>query len=282
MGTLQTLRATVAVARKRNLTFLAAGIVYYAFTSIPSLVLLGIVLATAIVGPSFATMLVDQVSSGLSASGQRIVEEMLRSENGRVGAGIVGSIVLVWSALKLFRGLVVSFDQLYGVENDSSLVEQLRDGLVVALATALVATLLVVTAAVLNAPSLIDVPYPSLVSTAVLLVGLALVFLPVYYVMPPVEMTVRKALPGVVVAAVGWVVLQMLFQAYTARASRYAAYGLIGVVLLFVTWLYFAGIVVLLGATVNAVVGGDTAPGETTAATGGTRFSMRGDRSTNR
>jgi uncharacterized protein YprB with RNaseH-like and TPR domain len=42
---------------------------------------------------------------------------------------------------------------------------------------------------------------------------------------------------------------------YAANATRYAAYGVIGAVLLFVTWLYFASAVVLLGGAVNAVLG---------------------------
>lgn len=65
--------------------------------------------------------------------------------------------------------------------------------------------------------------------------------------------TAREALPGAVLAAVGWVVLQIGFRIYTRYAGRYAAYGLIGSALLFVTWFYFASIVVLLGAAVNAV-----------------------------
>jgi membrane protein len=89
--------------------------------------------------------------------------------------------------------------------------------------------------------------------TLALVVVLALSFLPIYYVLPPVEVSVREALPGAVVAAVGWVLLQVGFRVYAANAGRYAAYGLIGAVLLFVTWLYFASIGVLLGAAVNAV-----------------------------
>nr|WP_276279014.1 YhjD/YihY/BrkB family envelope integrity protein [Halorussus sp. DT72] len=73
--------------------------------------------------------------------------------------------------------------------------------------------------------------------------------------MAPVEMSVREALPGAVVAGVGWVALQVLFQFYLAHAGQYQAYGVIGAVLLLLTWLYFAGAVVLLGGVVNSVLG---------------------------
>jgi membrane protein len=263
MGAVRLLRDVVAVARERNLTFLAAGIVYYAFTSIPPLVLVVLAVGTAVGEEWFVTALVSRASGLLSAPGEQLVEEMLSSEDGRVGAGTVGFVVLAWSALKLFRGLAIAFEELYG-GGDDSLGGQVRDAVLVLLATAAVATLMVASGTVLAVPSFVPVPYPNVVGAAVLVVGLSLVFLPVYYVLPPVEMSLGKALPGVVVAAVGWSALQVLFHLYAANASTYAAYGVVGVVLLFVTWLYFAGIVLLAGATVNAVVGGDTAPGEPT------------------
>jgi len=48
----------------------------------------------------------------------------------------------------------------------------------------------------------------------------------------------------VVFAAVGWTVLQIGFQLYASNAGQYEAYGAVGAVLLFVTWLYFAGIII--------------------------------------
>lgn len=83
-----------------------------------------------------------------------------------------------------------------------------------------------------------------------------IVFLPLYYVMPPVDVSAREALPGTAVAAVGWLVLQFGFQIYVANAGNYQAYGLLGAVLLFQTWLYFASILVLMGAVVNVVLAG--------------------------
>jgi membrane protein len=90
----------------------------------------------------------------------------------------------------------------------------------------------------------------------VLVVVLTLAFLPMYFVLPPVDVTLGEVLPGAAVAAVGWVLLQVAFRIYAANAGQFEGYGLIGGVLLFVTWLYFASIVVLLGAAVNAVRGG--------------------------
>jgi membrane protein len=125
--------------------------------------------------------------------------------------------------------------------------------LLIVLAVALV----VAVGYVLRMPSVAElVPLPNLVGTLVLIAGLVVAFLPLYYVLPPVEMTVREAIPGAVVAAVGWVILQVLFRFYLSQAGKYQAYGVIGTVLLLLTWLYFAGVLVLLGAIVNSVLGG--------------------------
>jgi membrane protein len=97
--------------------------------------------------------------------------------------------------------------------------------------------------------------YQQLVGTLVLIVTLAIVFLPFYYVLPPVSVSVREILPGTVFAAVGWMLLQVTFLFYTQQASKYAAYGFLGAILLFITWLYFGSILVLLGGVVNAVLG---------------------------
>lgn len=74
--------------------------------------------------------------------------------------------------------------------------------------------------------------------------------------MPPVDVRLREAVPGTAFTVAGWVLLQAGFQLYATIASGYRAYGLLGTVLLFLAWLYFASVLVLLGATINAVLSG--------------------------
>lgn len=69
-------------------------------------------------------------------------------------------------------------------------------------------------------------------------------------------MTLRKALPGAAVAAVGWTLLQALFQVYVSMTSGAQLYGVLGGVILLITWLYFGSVVVLLGAATNVVLSG--------------------------
>ncbi|WP_135824543.1 YihY/virulence factor BrkB family protein [Halorussus ruber] len=250
-------KRVVNVARDRNVTFLAASVAYYAFVSLIPLALLTIVVGSIVGGQAFAEFLVQQVASSLSASGERVLQEALTSSTGRTGAGVVGFVTVGWSALKLFRGLDIAFSEAYGTEKDPSLVEQIVDGAVTIALVVVAVALMVAIGYALRTPSVApNIPLPNLVGNLALVAGLAVAFLPLYYVLPPVEMSVREAIPGAAFAAVGWVVLQVLFQFYLANAGRYQAYGAIGAVLLLLTWLYFAGAIVLLGAVVNSVLGG--------------------------
>lgn len=249
---MSTVRSVLDLARDRNLTYLAAAIAYYAFVSIIPLMLLAVVVASFVGGEALADRVTGMLSQQLSSSGQEMVTQTLTNTAGRGAASVVGFLALTWSALKLFRGLDQAFDEVYADEVDASLLEQVRDALVVVVGIALAITLVVAVGAALAILQL-PIPYVNVLGTLVLIVVLTLAFLPIYYVLPPVDVSLGEVLPGTVVAAVGWVLLQVGFRIYASNAGRYAAYGVIGAVLLFVTWLYFASIVVLLGAAVNAV-----------------------------
>jgi len=252
---MSTVRDGFDLARDRNLTFLAAGIAYYAFVSVIPLLLLALAVASVIGGDALASRVTDMLSQQLSAAGQESVSRMLTSTSGRGAASVVGLVGLTWSALKLFRGMDQAFEEIYTNEMEASLLEQLLDAIVVVLGIGLAVALVVAVGVALSALQ-IRIPFANVLGAVVLLVVLTVALLPIYYVLPPIDVTVGEVLPGAVIAAGGWVLLQIGFRVYAANAGQYAAYGLLGAILLFVTFLYFASIVVLVGAVVNAVLRG--------------------------
>ena len=251
--TAATIGAVVALAMDRDLTNLAAGLAFYAFVSLIPLILLAVAVASFVGGEALAGRVTGLIGQQLSAAGQDGVTQALTKTTGRGAASVVGFLGLAWSGLKLFRGLDRAFDELYPGDVESSLLEQLRNGSVVVAGMALAVGLIVAVGAALSLLSL-EVPFIDVFSLLLLIAVLVLAFLPIYYVLPPIDVSVRTVLPGAAVAASGWVLLQTGFRIYAANASRFGAYGMIGAVLLFVTWLYFASIVVLLGGAVNAVL----------------------------
>ena len=254
-GTTATVRAVITLAMDRNLTYLAAGLAFYAFVSLIPLILLAVAVASFVGGEAFAGRVTGILSQQLSSAGQNGVTGALTKTTGRGTASVVGFLGLVWSALKLFRGLDQAFDELYPGDIESSLLEQIWNGFLVVTGIALAIGLVVAIGVGLSfLPP--ELPFINVFASLLLTAVLGLTFLPIYYVLPPVDVSIREALPGAAVAAGGWVLLQAGFRLYAASASRFGAYGMIGAVLLFVTWLYFAGIVILLGGAVNAVLSG--------------------------
>lgn len=254
MGVSDTVRTIISRAHEEHITFFASSIAYYAFFSIIPLLLLTLSIGSLIGGEAFAERIVAAVEEHLSSSGQEVISQAIENSSGQIGASIAGLVGLVWSAIKVIRAIDVAFDEIYASTVETSLTRQIRNGLTVLGLIGTGITVMVAVGAVIQRPTSAGVPYINLFSWLVLITGLVIVFLPLYYVMPPQQMTISKAFPGTVVAAVGWIFLQAGFQLYSSHASNYEAYGLIGGILLFLTWLYFAGILLLFGAVVNAVL----------------------------
>lgn len=256
MGVTSTIGSVVGRARDQELTLLAAGIAYYAFFSIIPLLLLVLAIGSLVGGQAFADRIVGLIGSQLSSQGQTVIEGALTNPSGRGGASVVGVVGLLWGALKVFRALDVSFDQVYLVDGDASIVRQVLHGIVVLAFGGLSAVVMIGTGAVIQLAGQFGIPGGSALGWVVLGLGLLVAFLPIFYVMPPVDVSLREVLPGTIFAIAGWFLLQAGFQLYAANASSYQAYGLIGAVLLFLTWLYFASVIVLVGAAINAVLAG--------------------------
>lgn len=238
---------------EKNVSFMAAGIAYNAFVSLAPLLIL-LLLIVSVVGGDLESRLIEAAQSGLPGPIADVVTGIFSSGSTATGASIVGIVVLLWGTLKIFRGLDTAFSGIYETDEQNSIVDQLIDGVVV------LVSLVVSIGATIAVSIVIDrladqVPYLSDLSPVVLFLGLVLAFFPMYYRFPDVELGWRDALPGTIFAAVGWAILQALFQVYLAFGGSGVG-NFFGDVLVVVTWLYFSGLVLLVGTVLNAVIGG--------------------------
>lgn len=77
----------------------------------------------------------------------------------------------------------------------------------------------------------------------------------VYWTLPAVRQRYRAVLPGSLVAAVGWSAITFAFGVYIADIDEYrVTYGIFGAAIAFLLWLYLVGLVILIGAEVNALL----------------------------
>jgi len=244
-------RAVVRRASEDEVSFLAASLAFYAFFSVVPIVILALAVASLVGGEDLEGLAVSLVAAYLSTEGEAVVAEAITSPAGRIGASVLGILALGWSALKVFSAIDIAFSRIYDAEASMSLPRRLVDAAVVITAIGVGAVLMIGVRAVF---ARLDVPYIGALGWLVILIGLFVALVPVYYIMPSKNVSVLGILPGTATAVVGWFLLQVLFGIYASTAVRYQAYGFLGAVLLFLLWLYFGAMILLLGAVVNVVV----------------------------
>ena len=237
--------------RAENLTFMAGSIAYHAFVSLLPLLLLALAVIAAVGSRDLQESFIAFVGAALSpGGGETLVSELLAASDS-AGASALGLVILVWGTLRIFRGLDTAFSDIYESETENTFADQMRDGVLV------LATVGVAVGAGVVVESRVALgggPVGWVASRTLLAVGLGVALFPMYYVFPdqpdhhPLE-----AVPGVAVAALGLTAFESLFRLYLEFGSRSPEGNVVAGILVFLTWLYFSGLVVLLGAAVNAV-----------------------------
>lgn len=246
-------RELLALVEALQLPFLAAAIAYYAFLSVVPLLVVVTVVATTVAGEVLAAELLASLDEFLTPEAAELVESTLVDPSGGGGLTLVGLGLLLWGALRVFRGLDVAFSAVYGTDTTKPFLVQVWDAALVFGAVALAIGATVAGSLLL---SLSPVGVAGLGGSVGLLVVLPVVFFPLYYVFPAENVGVREAIPGAVFAGASWTALGTVFGVYAARAGSVELYGVLGGVLLLLIWFYFAGLVLLVGAALNAILAG--------------------------
>lgn len=235
----------LTTVRKKHLTFLAASIAFYAFLSVIPVLILILVLGTAVGEEEFATRVIALVEDVLSPTATTTLQETLQNQPGG-SIGVLGIVGLLWSSLSVFRGLNIAFVEIYDDRKSISLLTQLRNGIVTVLSIGCIIIAITLTS--------VFVQLPLVSHWGIMFVFLFVMFYPIYYLLPPVSVSLRSVLPGVILAAVSWLLLQGGFRLYTTVSSKSALYGTLGAAFLLLIWFYAASIFLLLGVALNAII----------------------------
>jgi membrane protein len=246
--------------QERDVTFVAASLAYYAFVSLIPLLLLAVVIASTVGGQDLANRITSQVGGSMPAGAGQLLTSVLSGSPGAGGAAIAGVGALLWSSLKLFRGMDVGFAKIYGAPGPDGIAEQIKDGLVTFVALILGVGVTIAVGAAIGLVSVsitvAGIDLFGLLASVAMILALSTALLPLFYLLPAEDVSIKEAIPGALFAAFGWTILQTVFRIYAANSSKYAAYGVIGAVLLLVTVLYFASVVLLLGVLLNGILAG--------------------------
>ena len=248
-------KPVIRIFSEKNITFLAGSIAYSAFVSLIPLVLFFLIGVSVLGAPELQQQIVEVATESVSPSVGGVIEVMIEEQreagpDSTISSTLIGILILVWGAIKVFRALDTAFSEIYETTAEASLLGQIKKSLVVLFTLTLGAIAMVATTTVVSFFS--SVPFIGTVVPLLLVVGLCGVFFPMYYLFPDVDVAPREVIPGVIVGAVGWAILQVLFQVYVSLSGSGGG-SLVASILLLVTWLYFTGVILLLGAAVNAV-----------------------------
>ena len=230
---------------------MAGSVAYQAFMSLLPLLVSVALLATVLLGRGAARRAISLTDTVLPDPVQGLLMPVITGEVSTTAVSLVSAAVLVWGAIGLFRTLETAFQTIYGTQQQGSLRSKLTDALV-AFGTVVVAAL--VALGTTSTAVVTDIAGLSLLSSLLLPLALVVTFLPVYRLFPNRPLPVRRAVPGAVVAALGWSLLQWGFQWYVRAVASPDVPGVLGTVLVLLLWLYYGSYVVLFGAVVNVTV----------------------------
>ncbi|GAA4834945.1 hypothetical protein GCM10023201_24170 [Actinomycetospora corticicola] len=242
-------------------TYLAALITYYGFLSLFPLLLLALTVLGFVLqdDPALQAALVNSALRNFPIVGDQIGENV-RSLQGSVGALVVGIVVSLYGGLGVTVAVQNAFARMWVVpkaERPALPTAYGRGALavvVLAAAIAVAAGLTALGAALAGLPTPLYAGGRILVTIAGIGVNAALVVL-AFRLLTPRALTMRQVLPGAVLAAVAWYVLQTLgayLVQYQLRGMS-ASYGIFGIVLGLLAWIYLSAVVAMFCAELNTV-----------------------------
>lgn len=253
-------RRVVAVARERQISVKSAGLAYHAFNTLVPLVIL-VLVGAALVDALEPILTGVAETFGLgSVLADAALEEVAGGRGDRRRAALLALAILLWSAVRSFQAINSAFTGIYGFRERQSYVGSVATVTLVTALNASLATVTIALGVVLVGVVGISLPIRAggllaAVGSAVgLLVALPLVFLPMYYLFPQTDVSVREVVPGTAFAALAWAALAVGFRLYVASSESVALFGIAGAVLLILSWVYLGALCLLLGAVINAVL----------------------------
>lgn len=240
----------------------AGSMAYFSILSVFQLLVLGVVALTFFLGQGEArAFVIEQIRTGSPLDTDTIAAIIDGVIESRGGIGLVSGAFLLWGALGLFSALNRGISRAFVAAERRGFLQDKLVGLALMALTGVlgVASLAIgiVTGIVqgATADALDRVPGGSLAIglvgfvTPIVLIFVA--FLAVYRLVPNRPVTIGEVWPGAVVATVLWTLLRFGFTWYTTDVASYeSAFGPISAAISLLVFLYFASVIVLLGAEV--------------------------------
>ena len=252
-----------------NGTMLASALAYSTFFAIPSVLLVVVGVFTLVVGPEtisslmahFSHVMPGQATSLLGGSLQRLDQQPATG----VAMTIVGFVLALWATTGAMTTYMTALNLAYERKDGRSFLRKRLVAVelvaVMGFAFLLVAVLLMFGPSVEQLVAAHAGPFSGAIGWIwwiaewpILVAGLLAAFATLLYLGPDVaHPRWRFITPGSLFATVVWLAVSGAFAFYTSSFGSYnKTWGSLAAVIIMLTWLWLAGIALLLGAEINA------------------------------
>ena len=229
--------------------------------------------------PEFLGTLFDRAYVVLPEGAGAFLEDQLlgiaaSNAKGAFTAGAIFSLLLtLWGVSGAFRSVIDAMNAMYEVEEARPRWKRYLLSVLLSLGTA--ALLLLALALIVFGPQLgvalgdtvglgsVFRLLWNVVQWPVLFCEVLLAFSLVYYFAPDVEQRFRWVSLGTITAVTMWIVFSVLFALYVNNFGSYnATYGSLAGVAIFLFYIYWSGLIMLVGAEINQVIEGHIPEGK--------------------
>ena len=237
----------------------AGAMAYFAILSLVNLLILGVVVASFLVGHGAAReFVIERVVQAFPLGPTDVANVIDRASEARGGVSLIGLLLLLWSALGVFSALSAGVGKVFASEPRAPFWRERAIGVALLAATGILAVasvaLGIATQAIEQAlADRLQLPgMAQLFAVVAFLVPIAIVFVAfvtVYRLVPTVRIAFADAAVGALLATVLWTILRIGFTFFATRIARYdSVFGPIGAAVGLLVFLYFSSVVLLLGA----------------------------------
>jgi membrane protein len=267
-GWKEVLKETWKEGGKDNITLVAAGVAFYAFSALVPLLTAFVLSYGLVAEPSSVVSHMQTLTNVMPQQSAELIGEQLKSMTETAGtktgfALLLALLIALYGASKASTAVMTALNVAYGTDETRSFIKRTLIAISM-IAGAVVVMLLVILA--MSAIHLVEELLPSfggvmhfLIQALGFLLAAAgvIALLATIYRYGPDRPNAkwRWITPGSIIATALWLLATVGFGFYVANFGSYnATYGSLGAVIVFLTWLYLSAYIVLLGAEMNAVL----------------------------
>jgi membrane protein len=252
---------------RNHLGVFAAGLAYYCVLGLfPGLILLAAALAWLPI-PGLFNQTLDLVSRVVPNEGMQLVRHVTASVISPYGGTLFsfGLVGVLWSVSTGFAALIEALDVAYDVPETRPFWK--TRGLALLMALGVGVLFLVALSVQIVGPDfgrwpahrfglgpMLRIVWPYLRwGVTVAFTGAAI--MAIYKVAPNIRQRIMQILPGTLVATGFWILLSFGLGIYFRSFAHFnKTYGALGAVVALMTWVYYTGFVILLGAELNSAL----------------------------